>query len=30
VENLFDDDYEEVNGFGSAGRTAYAGLELRF
>jgi vitamin B12 transporter len=30
VENLFDDEYEEVNEFGSVGRTAYAGLELRF
>jgi vitamin B12 transporter len=30
VENLFDKEYEEVKGFGSVGRTAYAGLELRF
>lgn len=30
VANLFDKDYEEVNGYGSVGRTAYAGLELHF
>lgn len=30
VDNLFDDDYEESYGFPQAGRTAYAGMEIRF
>ncbi len=30
VENMFDDDYEEVTNYGSVGRTAYGGVELRF
>lgn len=30
VENLFDQDYEESYGFPQAGRTAYAGMKIRF
>jgi len=30
VDNLFDQDYEEAYGFPRAGRTLYAGAELRF
>ena len=30
LENLFDDDYEEVAGFESAGRAGYAGIRIRF
>ncbi len=30
AENVFDADYEEVSGFGTAGRSAYVGLRARF
>jgi len=30
IENLFDADYETVAGYGTPGRTAHAGLRLRF
>ena len=30
VENGFDEDYQEVLGYNTAGRSAYAGLRLRF
>lgn len=30
VENLFDDDYQEVFGFATAGRSAYGGVRVRF
>jgi len=30
VDNLFDEDYEESYGFPQAGRTAYAGMKIRF
>jgi vitamin B12 transporter len=30
VENLFDQDYQEVFGYQTAGRAAYAGLRARF
>ncbi len=30
IENMFDDDYQEVTNYGSVGRTAYGGVELRF
>lgn len=30
IDNLFDEDYEEVAGFGTAGLSAYAGLKLTF
>jgi vitamin B12 transporter len=30
IDNLFDKDYEEVAGFGTAGLSAYAGLKLTF
>jgi vitamin B12 transporter len=30
VENLFDESYQTVSGYGTYGRTAYAGLRLRF
>jgi vitamin B12 transporter len=30
LENLLDDDYEEVAGFESAGRAAFAGIRIRF
>lgn len=30
VENLFDEDYEEVNGFGSPGIAGYAGASITF
>ena len=29
VENILDEDYEEVSGFGSAGRSAYVGAKLQ-
>ena len=30
VENLFDEEYEEVNGYGTAGVSAYGGLKVTF
>ena len=30
VDNLFDEQYQEVLGYGSRGRAAYAGLRMRF
>jgi vitamin B12 transporter len=30
AENLFDADYEELKGFGTAGRSGYLGLRARF
>ena len=30
VENLTDEDYEEVKGFGTAGRSYYSGVKLKF
>jgi vitamin B12 transporter len=30
VENGFDEDYQEVLGYNTAGRAAYAGVRLRF
>ncbi|MFQ5956611.1 MAG: TonB-dependent receptor plug domain-containing protein [Candidatus Brocadiales bacterium] len=30
VENLFDEEYEEIKGFGTAGIAAYGGLEVSF
>ena len=30
VENLLDEDYEDVLGFSTAGRSAYAGLQVDF
>ncbi|HVO75197.1 MAG TPA: hypothetical protein VMT35_14300, partial [Ignavibacteriaceae bacterium] len=30
IENLFDTDYEEVFGYGTAGLSAYAGIKLTF
>nr|WP_319491482.1 TonB-dependent receptor [uncultured Desulfobacter sp.] len=30
VDNLFDEDYEESYGFPQVGRTAYAGMKIRF
>lgn len=30
VENIFDTEYEEIRNFGTAGRSAYAGLRARF
>ena len=30
IENLTDEDYQEVTGFNSAGRNAYAGVRLSF
>lgn len=30
IDNLFDEEYQEVLGYGSRGRAAYAGLRMRF
>ncbi|MDH7499198.1 MAG: TonB-dependent receptor, partial [candidate division NC10 bacterium] len=30
VENLFDEDYEEISGYGTPGRSVFAGLKLSF